>query len=96
MSLYRNLGDLQDYVGNKARPEESIAEGYIMIECLTFISMYLCGIEIKFNRDDRNYEGVEEKQGKLSLFSHKVRPFGYLETQFLIHTVIVMLLHGMS
>ena len=48
--MYRYLGSLKAYVKNKARPEGSIAEGYIVNECLTFYSMYLHGIETKFNR----------------------------------------------
>ncbi|KAL5761833.1 hypothetical protein ACOSP7_018097 [Xanthoceras sorbifolium] len=33
--------DLKGYVRNKARPEGSIAEGYLIDECLTFCSQYI-------------------------------------------------------
>ena len=64
-------------MSNKARPEGSIAEAYIVNECLTFVSMYLRGIETKFNRDERNYDRVpSDKDSELSVFSRKVRPYG--------------------
>ena len=67
---------------NKARPEGSIAEGYIVKECLTFMSMYVNGIETRFNRVERNYDGAEDHQYvecELSVFALKVRPFGPLK-----------------
>ena len=48
------LGSLKKYVKNYARPEGSIVEAYIVNEALTFCSMYLSGIETKFNRLKRN------------------------------------------
>ena len=36
---------LKVYVRNKARPEGSIAEGYIDNECLSFCSLYYNDIE---------------------------------------------------
>ena len=36
----RYLRTLKGYVKNKARPEGSIAEGYISEECLTFCSRF--------------------------------------------------------
>ncbi|XP_042958053.1 uncharacterized protein LOC122293566 [Carya illinoinensis] len=57
----RFLGKFKRYVKNKARPEGSIAEAWVHIECLTFCSMYLQDVETKFNRPDRNFDGVEEE-----------------------------------
>ena len=75
--VYRYLHTLKQYVRNKARPEGSIAEAYIDNECLTFCSMYLRGIETRFNREDRNAdEGQEHEQGLISVFAHNVRPLG--------------------
>ena len=54
----RFLGALKKYIRNLARPEGSIAEANIVNEALTFCSMYLNGIETKFNRLERNW--VEE------------------------------------
>ena len=45
---------LKNYVRNKARPEGSIAEGYVADEALTFCSRYLQGVQTRFNRPDRN------------------------------------------
>lgn len=59
---------------NKAQPEGSVAEAYIAKECLTFCSMYLRGIETRFNRDERNNDIVTDDS--LSIFSQKCRHFG--------------------
>ncbi|KAL3626909.1 hypothetical protein CASFOL_029220 [Castilleja foliolosa] len=61
-------------VRNKARQEGSVAEAYIAKECLTFCSMYLKGIETRFNRDDRNND--IEFDDSLSIFEQKCRPVG--------------------
>ncbi|XP_026383104.1 uncharacterized protein LOC113278498 [Papaver somniferum] len=77
--IERYLGTLKRYVNNKARPEGPIAEAYIINEALTFFSLYLRGIETKFNRPDRNDDTSDDGQrpkGKLSVFAQKVRPFG--------------------
>ncbi|KAL3826143.1 hypothetical protein ACJIZ3_022172 [Penstemon smallii] len=72
--IERFLSTLKKYVRNKARPEGSIAEAYSINECLTFCSMYLDGIETRFNREERNHDIVED--GGLSVFSQKLRPLG--------------------
>ncbi|KAL3839108.1 hypothetical protein ACJIZ3_023699 [Penstemon smallii] len=78
--IERFLKLLKSHVRNKARPEGSIAEGYIVKECLTFMSMYLHGIETKFNRTERNYDGVQDHQEyELTVFALKVRPLGPLK-----------------
>lgn len=41
---------MKSFVHNRSRPEGSIAEGYIALECLTFCSRYLHDIETKFSR----------------------------------------------
>lgn len=62
---------------NRARPEGSIAEGYIVNESLTFLSMYLPTMETKFSRPERNYDGPgEQRNVDISVFSMKTRPFG--------------------
>ncbi|XP_019189011.1 PREDICTED: uncharacterized protein LOC109183385 [Ipomoea nil] len=73
--IERFLGSLKHYVRNKAHPERSIAEGYVANECLTFLSLYLNGVETRFNKPDRNNDRQETHDG-LSIFSHKVRSFG--------------------
>ena len=65
---------------NKARPEGSIAEGYIANEALTFCSLYLHGIETRFNRPERNWDIDEErKKSTLSIFNQPTRLFGRKE-----------------
>ena len=68
---------LKDYVRNRARPEGSIAEGYIVDEALTFCSMYFQRIETKFNRSDRNEDAIDTgPQKQLSVFQSQCRPTG--------------------
>ncbi|XP_026452382.1 uncharacterized protein LOC113352830 [Papaver somniferum] len=75
--IERYLRTLKQYVRNKARPEGSIAEAYINNECLTFCSMYLHGIETRFNREYRNDDGGSgEPIKELSVFSNDARPLG--------------------
>ncbi|KAL0540132.1 hypothetical protein IC582_024362 [Cucumis melo] len=50
--IERSLRTLKQYVRNKARPEGSIAEAYVMNESSTFSSRYLRGIETRFTRDE--------------------------------------------
>ena len=73
----RLLGILKGFVSNKARPEGSIAEAYISKECTTFCSMYLHGMEIVFNREERNDDGGN-RNGKLAVFTKNALPFGLL------------------
>ena len=67
---FRNLGTLKRYVRNKARLEGLIGEAYTVNEALMFCSMYLSGIETRFNRGERNEDQFEcQVQGCLSIFS---------------------------
>lgn len=51
----RYLCKLKGYVRNKSRPEGSIAEAYLVEECLTLCSRYLHGgVETRLNRMRRN------------------------------------------
>ena len=60
---------------NKVRPKGSIAEAYIVEEALTFWSMYLSGIESKFNWHELNYDRKNEENSSFSVFNQHVRPF---------------------
>ncbi|GJU22640.1 acidic leucine-rich nuclear phosphoprotein 32 family member A [Tanacetum coccineum] len=52
---------LKNYVRNKAKPEGSIAEGYVAEEALTFCLRYLKDdVETRFNRLGRNDDGLPE------------------------------------
>ncbi|XP_026393683.1 uncharacterized protein LOC113288780 [Papaver somniferum] len=84
--IERYLGTLKLYVGNKARPEGSIAEAYIINECLTFISMHFTETESKFNRKERNddeLDGSLRHQGTIFVFAQKVCPTGATEIKSL-------------
>ncbi|GKF61781.1 hypothetical protein Tco_0181835, partial [Tanacetum coccineum] len=45
----RYMKKLKNYVRNKAKPEGSIAEGYVAEEALTFCSRYLKDVETRLN-----------------------------------------------
>ena len=56
--IERFLKKLKDYVGNKACPEGSIVQGYLLEEIVSFCSMYMEDISTHFNPIQRYYEGV--------------------------------------
>ena len=55
---------LKSYRRNRSHPEGSIAEGYLVEECMTFCSRYLDDVEAKLNRPIRNYD-VSDNPGIL-------------------------------
>ena len=59
---YRLLGHFKSLVGNKAQPEGSIAESYIVEETLTLCSRYFEDIESRVNRPRR----VDDKENNIS------------------------------
>ncbi|KAL5540764.1 hypothetical protein UlMin_044087 [Ulmus minor] len=71
----RYLKRLKDYVRNAAKPEGSISEGYVVDEALTFCSRYFDDIETRFNRPDRNDDGIHRTR-KLSVFESQCNPMG--------------------
>nr|GEX21564.1 hypothetical protein [Tanacetum cinerariifolium] len=52
----RYMKKLKNYVRNNAKPEGSIAEGYVAEEALTFSSHYFRDVTTKFNRLDHNVD----------------------------------------
>ncbi|XP_042939338.1 uncharacterized protein LOC122274358 [Carya illinoinensis] len=74
----RYLGKFKRYVRNKARPEGSIAEAYVHVECLTFCSLYIHDVETIYNREERNRDIDKDTEGgnDFSIFSQKIRPLG--------------------
>ncbi|GKE44323.1 hypothetical protein Tco_1471607 [Tanacetum coccineum] len=60
----RYMKKLKNYVQNKAKPEGSIADGYVAEEALTFCSCYLNYVETRFNRPGRNDDGLPEQPNK--------------------------------
>ncbi|XP_071940083.1 uncharacterized protein [Coffea arabica] len=73
----RYLGTLKSYVRNKSRPEGSIAQGYLVEECINFCSLYLADyVETKFNRPNRNEEIHKEIEDGLDIFCESGHPLG--------------------
>nr|XP_048322575.1 uncharacterized protein LOC125420066 [Ziziphus jujuba var. spinosa] len=54
----------------------STAEGYVVNEALTYCSMYLHGIETRFNRPERNKDGENQIASTLSVFTQPVNLLG--------------------
>ena len=73
---YRYLCTHKHFVRNKSHPEGSIAERYIAEECVTFCSRYLHGIETRFDRLERNYDGSNAKS------HHGLAVFAQLDCTF--------------
>ncbi|KAL5555616.1 hypothetical protein UlMin_037852 [Ulmus minor] len=71
----RYLKRLKDYVRNAAKPEGSISEGYVVDEVLTFCSRYFDDIETRFNRPDRNDDGIHRTR-RLFVFESQCKPMG--------------------
>ena len=68
---------LKAYVRNKARPEGSIAEGYIDNECLLFCSLYYNNTKTIWNRPERNYDvDVPASKNNVSVFQPAFRCLG--------------------
>ena len=71
----RFMKTLNKYVRNRAKPNSSIAEGYVVNKALTFCSKYLKGVETKFNRPERNLDLNEDLgRAKFFIFKSIVRP----------------------
>jgi hypothetical protein len=69
--IKRYLRTLKGYVRNKAHPESSIAEGYILEECMTFCSRFLQDVDTKLTRPERHESAsVNEPSSGLSLFGN--------------------------
>ena len=69
----RRLYTLKKYLRNKARPEGSIAEGYVADECLTFCSRYMDDVETRYNREERNPAYVDASAYAVAAFGHGVK-----------------------
>ncbi|CAA0839975.1 Unknown protein [Striga hermonthica] len=73
----RYLGELKTYVGNRSRPEGSIAEGYLAEECLTFCSRYLHdGSQKKSKNANQSSVGVGAFDDKPIMFFKMGHPVG--------------------
>ena len=73
---HRYLSTLKSYVRNWSRPEDSIAEAYLLDESLTFCSRYLDDVETKFNKVGRNDNVGGEESNDFPIFSKQGRHIG--------------------
>ncbi|GJT29683.1 hypothetical protein Tco_0909958 [Tanacetum coccineum] len=96
----RYMKKLKNYVRNKAKPEGSIAEGYVVEEALTFCSRYLKDdVETRFNRLGRNDDGLpEEEPDKFEVFRSVCKPTGRMKesrlTTDVMHAVVWFVLNN--
>uniref|UniRef100_A0A803NA31 DUF4218 domain-containing protein n=1 Tax=Chenopodium quinoa TaxID=63459 RepID=A0A803NA31_CHEQI len=68
---------LKSYVRNRSNPEASIAEGYMMEECLTFISRYLReGVNTRLDKRCASNFSFNQHVDELSLFPKVGHPIG--------------------
>ncbi|XP_019255451.1 PREDICTED: uncharacterized protein LOC109234065 [Nicotiana attenuata] len=73
----RYMCTLKSYVRNKNHPEGSIAEAYLVEECLTLCSRYLHGgVQTRFNRRPRNNDECGYDTQTFSLFPKRGCPLG--------------------
>ncbi|XP_028074146.1 uncharacterized protein LOC114276562 [Camellia sinensis] len=90
--IERFLGALKKFVTNRARSEGSIAEAYIVKECITFCSMYLEGIETARNRDARNEDYGVRHEG-LIIFTETARPVGQIRKHVVMSQELCNIAH---
>lgn len=75
--IERFLRVLKNYVRNKARPEGSIAEGYVAEECMALLcARYLIDMDSRLNRPDRYMDYVSDDCTNLSVFKNNGRHIG--------------------
>ncbi|KAK9053298.1 hypothetical protein SSX86_029931 [Deinandra increscens subsp. villosa] len=83
--IERHLGHLKRFVGNRAKPEGSIAEGYVVKEAITFCSHYLRGVESKLDKRERNNDktSCDDQSFMLDVFRVNGRGIGKKEVRIL-------------
>ncbi|KAL4384710.1 hypothetical protein GQ457_15G016740 [Hibiscus cannabinus] len=77
--IERFLSKLKSYCRNKHYPEGSIAEGYLVEECLTFCSRYLEDIDMGYNRPNKKEVFITNDLAKTYLFGSYFEPIGSVE-----------------
>ena len=69
---------------NKVLPKGSIVKVYIAIECITFCSIYLDDIKIRFNRTNHNIDCEwGDNEPILSIFKQMIRSTGERRYKFM-------------
>lgn len=74
---------MESFVQDISRPKGLVAEGYIVLECLTFVSQYPHAIETKFTRKEATIvrEVVSVDHGGLTIF----QPVGTTSGGAIVH-----------
>ncbi|KAK9048338.1 hypothetical protein SSX86_032699, partial [Deinandra increscens subsp. villosa] len=83
--IERFLGHLKRFVRNRAKPEGSIAEGYVVKEAITFCSHYLRGVESKLDKRERTNDknSSDDQSIMLDVFRVNGRGIGKKEVRIL-------------
>jgi hypothetical protein len=68
--IERYLRTLKGYVRSKAYPEGSIAEGYILDECMTFCSRFLEDVDTKMKRPERHESATVNEPPSKHIWQH--------------------------
>lgn len=86
LCLLRFLHSLKEKVGNKAHPEGSICESYILQETSTFTSYYFeSHVQSRRTRVPRNDEGSEDQLVQpISIFNQHGRAAGPQKRKFIV------------
>ncbi|KAG8473030.1 hypothetical protein CXB51_034950 [Gossypium anomalum] len=77
--LLMDVSYRKSYCRNKRYPEGSIAEGYLVEECMTFCSRYLEDAETQLNRPSRNAGLNDHDLAETYLFQSYGEPIGKVE-----------------
>nr|XP_021842429.1 uncharacterized protein LOC110782571 [Spinacia oleracea] len=77
--IERYLSTLNDYVRNKACPEGSIANEYLLQECLAYCARYMDDVEGRINRSSRNSTLGGDNDHVSGLFPTIGQPYGRKE-----------------
>ena len=73
--IERSLCTLKQYFQNKAHPQGSIIEAYVMNKLGTFCSHYLSGMKTQFTRDEQNDDNIPDDEviGEFKIFKQIIR-----------------------
>ncbi|XP_074315383.1 uncharacterized protein LOC141651578 [Silene latifolia] len=74
--IERYLCKLKSYVRNRGRPEGSIAEGYLIEECMNFCSRYVDGGNTRYDKTTCDMSANETEELNTTIFGNCGHPLG--------------------
>ncbi|XP_074288515.1 uncharacterized protein LOC141613670 [Silene latifolia] len=74
--IERYLCKLKSYVRNRGRPEGSIAEGYLIEECMNFCSRYVDGGNTRYDKTTCDMSANETEELDTTIFGNCGHPLG--------------------